>query len=153
MQLFTDASEGIGYGAICGPGCFLGRWPSSWKALNITVLELYPIMAAVETWGVSWANISVHFFSDNDALVTIINKQTSREPSVMVLMRKLILSCLRYTIQFTTHHAPGRDNTLAAKLSRCQVDEFRKLAPWVNLEPATVPYHGSPAALETLYMW
>ena len=109
-------------------------------------------MATVETWGVSWANSSVCFFTDNEALVTIINKQTSREPTVMVLMRKLVLSCLRYNIQFTARHVPERDNTLADKLSRCQVDEFLKLAPCVNLEPATVPYHVSPAALETLYM-
>ena len=102
--------------------------------------------------GISWANSSVCFFTDNEALVTIINKQTSREPSVMVLMRKLVLSCLRYNIQFTARHVPGRDNTLADKLSRCQVDEFLTLAPWVNLEPATVPYHVSPAALETQYM-
>ena len=83
---------------ICGPEWFFGRWPSSWNALNITVLELYPIMSAVETWVVSWANSSVCFFTDNKALVTIINKQTSRKPSAMVLMRKLILSCLRYNI-------------------------------------------------------
>ena len=44
---------GIGYGAIGGPECFFDRWPSSWNALSITVLELYPIVAAVETWGVS----------------------------------------------------------------------------------------------------
>ena len=90
--------------------------------------------------------------TDNDTLVTIIIKQTSREPSVMVLMRKLIVSCLHYNIQFTARHVPGRDNTLADKLSRCQVDEFLKLAPWVNLEPVTVQYHVPPAALETLYM-
>ena len=152
LQLFTESSGGIGYGAICGPEWFFGRWPSTWHTLNITVLELYPIMAAVETWGVFWANSSVCFFTDNEALVTIINKQTSREPSVMVLMRKLVLSCLRYNIQFTARHVPGRDNTLADKLSPCQVDEFLTLAPWVNLEPATVPYHVSPAALQTQYM-
>ena len=56
--------------------------------------------------------------TDNETLATIINKHTSREPSVMVLMRKLIVSCLRYNIQFTARHVPGCDNTLADKLSR-----------------------------------
>ena len=104
-------------------------------------------MVAVDTWGVPLTSSTVCFFTDNDTLVTIINKQTSRQPNVMVLMRKLILSCLRYNIQFTARHVPGRDNTLADKLSRYQVDEFLKLAVGQS-----VPYHVSPAALETLYM-
>ena len=36
LQLFIDAS---GYGAVCGPKSFFGRWSSSWLTLNITVLE------------------------------------------------------------------------------------------------------------------
>ena len=150
LQLFTDASGGVGYGAVCGPEWFSGTWPASWNALNITVLELYPIVAAVETWGAAWANSSVCFYTDNEALVAIINKQTSKEPCVMALLRLLILSCLRRNINFTACHIPGRDNTLADRLSRCQIAEFLRLAPWANFEPATVPYHVSPAALGIL---
>ena len=150
LQLYTDASGGIGYGAVCGPEWFFGTWPSSWLNLNITVLELYPIVAAVELWGASWANSSVCFFTDNEALVAIINKQTSRETCVMVLLRKLILSCLHRNINFTARHVPGRYNVLADRLSRCQIEEFRVMAPWVNRDPATVPFHISPAALGTL---
>ena len=150
LQLFTDASGGKGYGAVCGAQWFFGVWPVSWQALNITVLELYPIMVAVEIWGTAWANCSVCFFTDNESLVSVINKQTSKEPSVMVLLRRLILTCLRYNIHFTAQHVPGRDNTLADKLSRSQIVEFRALAPWVNQHPTPVPFHISPAAFGTL---
>ena len=151
LLLYTDASGGIGYGAVCGPEWFFGTWPSPWLTLNITVLELYPIVAAVELWGgSSWANSSICFFTDNEALVAIINKQTSRETCVMVLLRKLILSCLHRNINFTARHVPGRYNALADRLSRCQIEEFRAMAPWVNREPAKVPFHISPAALGTL---
>ena len=51
LQLFTDASGGVGYGAVCVPEWFWGTWPTSWYSLNITVLELYPTVADVETWG------------------------------------------------------------------------------------------------------
>ena len=85
VELFTDASGGVGYGAVCGPEWFSGTWPASWDPLNITVLELYPIVAAVETWGPAWGNSSVCFYTDNEALVAIINKQTSKEPCVMAL--------------------------------------------------------------------
>ena len=125
-------------------------WPVLWQALNITVLELYPIMVAVEIWGTAGANCSVCFFTDNESLVSVINKQTSKEPSVMVLLRRLILTCLRYNIHFIAQHVPGRYNTLADKLSRSQIVEFRALAPWVNQHPTPVPFHISPAAFGTL---
>jgi len=150
LQLYTDASGGKGYGAVCGAQWFYGVWPISWLTHNITVLELYPIMAAVVMWGEAWANHSVCFYTDNESLVSVINKQTSKEPAVMILLRHLILTCLQYNINFSAQHVPGRDNTLADKLSRCQVDEFLTLAPWVNHQPAAVPSHISPAAFGTL---
>ena len=82
--------------------------------------------------------------------MSVINKQTSKEPSVMVLLRRLILTCLRYNIHFIAQHVPGRDNTLADKLSRSQIDDFRALAPWVNKHPTALPFHISPAAFGTL---
>ena len=150
LQLYTDASDCIGYGAVCGPEWFFGTWPNSWLTFNIIVLELYLIVAAVELWGVSWANSSICFLTGNEALVAIINKQTFREACVMVLLHKLILICLHCNINFTARHVPGRYNTLADKLSRCQIEEFRAMAPWVNLEPATVLFHISPATLQTM---
>ena len=51
LELYTDAAGGIGYGALCGSEWFYGLWPVAWRSLNISVLELYPIMAAVHIWG------------------------------------------------------------------------------------------------------
>ena len=81
LCLYTDAAGGIGYGAICGPEWFYGVWPVEWRCYNVAILELYPIMVAV------WANQSICFFTDNAALVPIINKQTSQEPHIMALLR------------------------------------------------------------------
>ena len=139
LQLFTDAAGGIGYTAVCWPEWSCGKWPLSWLVLNITVFELFSIMAAVEIRGNVWMNSSVCLFTDNEALVSVINKQSSRETAVMMLLRKLILTCLRYNINFTARHVPGRDNTLADKLSRSQILQFRTLAPWANSKPATAP--------------
>ena len=49
--------------------------------------------------------------------MSIINKQTSREPHIMALIRPLVLACLCFNINFTARHIPGRINTLADKLS------------------------------------
>ena len=124
QQLYTDASGSIGYGSVYGKKWFCGRWPETWLQYNITTLELYPIVAAVVIWGHDWANKSVCFYTDNEALVAIINKQTSCEPCVMTLLRKLVLVCLRSNIFFTARHVPGKDNILADKLPRLQMDEF-----------------------------
>ena len=93
LQLYTDAAGGIGYGALFGEGWFYGLWPVAWRSLNVSVLELYLIMAAVHVWGGSWSNQSVCFFTDNEALVPVINNQTSREPHIMALLRPLVLAC------------------------------------------------------------
>ena len=107
-------------------------------------------MVAVHVWGSVWAYQSICFFTDNAALVPIINKQTSREPHIMALLRPLVLACLRFNINFTASHIPGRCNILADKLSRLQVDEFSVLAPWATASPREVPYHISPAGVGIL---
>ena len=150
LHLYTDASGSIGFGALYGGAWFYGQWPVSWRSYNISVLELYPITAAVIVWGGRWANRSVCFYTDNEALVPIINKQTSREPHIMALIRPLVLACLRFNINFTARHIPGRINTLADKLSRSQVREFRALAPWAEASPREIPYSISPAGLGNL---
>ena len=124
LQLYTDASGSVGYGAVYGNQWFHGTWPTSWLKHNITTLELYPIVAAVLVWGEEWKNKNVCFYTDNEALVAIINKQTSRDHCVMTLIRKLVLTCLQLNVSFTARHIAGRDNTLADKLSRLQVIEF-----------------------------
>ncbi|RLJ22836.1 hypothetical protein DJ031_00175 [bacterium endosymbiont of Escarpia laminata] len=150
LQLHTDAAGGIGYGALYGTEWFCGLWPVAWRSHNVAVLELYPIVAAVHVWGNAWENKSVCFFTDNEALVPIINNQTSREPHIMALIRPLVLACLRFNINFAARHIPGRFNILADKLSRSQVGDFHELAPWANTSPVDIPYSVSPAGLGSL---
>ena len=147
LELYTDASGSIGYGAVYSKEWFYSSWPSSWQCRNISALELFPIVAAVEVWGNTWANQSVCFFTDNEALVHVINKQTSCEPHIMALIRRMVLACLSLNINFMARHVPGRVNILADKLSRGQIDEFRLLAPWVNTRPIKLPLHSSPEGL------
>ena len=84
LYLYTDASGSVGYGAVYGKKWVWEKWPFAWFTRNIAVLELFPIMAAVVVWGGGgggeWANQNVRFFTDNEALVSVINKQTSRDP-------------------------------------------------------------------------
>ena len=83
---------------ISGKHWFYGPFPIAWHSLNISFLELFPITLAVHIWGATMANSCVLFFTDNAALVDIINKQTSKHKQVMILIRDLVLSCLKYNI-------------------------------------------------------
>lgn len=72
----------------------------------------------METWGQALANKSIRFHSDNIAVVEIINKISSKDTSVMYLVRRLVLACLRHNILFQAEHIPGKINTLPDLLSR-----------------------------------
>ena len=98
LKLFTDAAASKGYGAIFVKHWFYGPFPIAWHSLNISFLELFPITLVVHIWGATLANSCVLFFTDNAALVDIINKQTSKHKQVMILIRDLVLSCLKYNI-------------------------------------------------------
>lgn len=144
LALYTDSAQSLGYGAVYGKQWLYGEFPTDWKQFNITFLELYPIVLAVNIWGSLWRNHSILFFTDNEALVAIINKQTSKDKHIMRLFRPFILACLHFNILFQAKHIKGTQNTLADSLSRLEVDKFKKLSPFSNAAPTVVPSHLLP---------
>ena len=145
LQLYTDASGALGFGAIFGRHWCYGKWPLSWVHLNIAILEFYPIVLSLYLWGSEMRNSSILFFTDNEALVHVINKQSCRDKSLMFFVRKLVLVCLSYNIVFKAKHIPGLHNKLADSLSRLQVQTFKQLAPaHMNPSPTEIPRHLQP---------
>ena len=147
IKLFTDSAGSLGYAAVYGSSWVNGSWPTTWHKFNITLLELYPIMLALEFWGSRLANHAVLFLCDNEAVVHIINKQSSKEPNIMVLVRRLVLSALKFNILFKAKHIPGKHNNIADRLSRFQVNEARCLAPWLAKNPVVPPHHLLPSSI------
>ena len=144
LDLFTDAAGSKGYGAIFGKHWFCGAWPASWTSLNIAFLELFPIVLSLHIWGPLMANKCVAFYTDNAAIVDIINQQTSKHPLVMILVRDLVLTSLTYNILFRARHIPGVHNTGADYISRFQVEQFKKISPGADELPTPVPTHLLP---------
>ena len=138
LSLYTDAS-GLGFGGIFGTKWFSDIWEQSWECYHISVKELFPIVVAVQLWGHHMKNKKVCFFSDNMAVVHIINKQTSKDPLLMTLLRRLIVECMRCNILFQAKHVPGIENILSDRLSRLQISEFKKIAPQMDRNPTVVP--------------
>ena len=139
LHLYTDAAGSTGFGAVFGCHWLPGVWPEMWKTLKIAFLELFPIVLAVHIWGSLMADKRIIFFSDNVAVVDIVNKQTSRHKDIMVLLRDLVLSCLRHNILFLARHIPGLQNSSADYLSRSQVVNFKDIFPEAGESPTQIP--------------
>ena len=145
LNLFTDASGALGFGAIFGSRWCYGKWPPSWQYQNIAILELYPIVLSLYLWGVDMSNQCILFFTDNEALVHVINKQTCKDRVLMAFVRKLVSICLHHNILFKAKHIPGVCNQLADALSRLQVQTFRQLAPpHMDSSPTEIPQYLQP---------
>lgn len=93
----------------------------SWLQYHITIRELFPIVVAIHLWGPRLQNKCVQFHTDNMALVYIINKQTSKDPTIMKWVRQLALLTLKYIIMFQALHIKGIKNIAADQLSRLQI--------------------------------
>ena len=83
LSLYTDSSAALGFGAIFGSKWCHGKWPLDWAYCNIAILEFYPIVLSLNLWGHEMSNQSVLFFTDNEAIVHVVNKQSCKDKSLM----------------------------------------------------------------------
>ena len=139
LELYTDAAASKGYEAILGQRWFLGRFPDTWQSFNITFLELFPIVLAMRLWSCHMSNRRIVFVTDNAALVSVINQQTSKNQLVMTLNRDLVSTSLRFNIIFRARNIPRLHNTRADCLSRLQIARFKELSPQADDLPTVVP--------------
>ena len=142
IKLYSDAA-GVhgGYAAVLGSSWFVGKWPESMTMLHITVKELFPIVLALELWGHRLANHKILFFSDNSAVVEIINKTSCKDNLTMQLVRRLVIASLRHNVQFRAKHIPGKHNVICDLLSRFYLQKAQDLAPWLDQKATIVPGH------------
>ena len=141
LQLHTDASTTIGFGAVFQNKWFYGGWDQKCKDFHITLLELYPICIALHIWGPLLANKSIKLFTDNIAVVYIINNFSSKDANIMILLRHLVLTCMRNNILIKALHIRGVDNTTSDLLSRSQVQRAKEIAPHLEEKPTLIPDH------------
>lgn len=146
LKLYTDSSgnASLGCGAFfdnCHWAQF--RWPHSWKntALlkNMSFLELVPVILALFIWAPNLKNKKVVFYMDNQSLVSIVNKRTSKDKFIMKLIRPLVYLTMYNNIQFKCRFLEGYRNEIADSISRFQEKRFRCLAPQADRLPMQTP--------------
>ncbi|KAK6175768.1 hypothetical protein SNE40_014161 [Patella caerulea] len=135
IKLFSDAAQSKGYAAVLGSQWFYGSWPSGMESLNISVLELFPIVLTIEHWGHLLKNHKVLLLTDNEAIVFVINKSSSKCPLLMSLLRRLVAIAIKFNILIRAKHISGKSNLVADCLSRFQFQLARAWAPWLDAIP------------------
>lgn len=145
LNLFTDSSGSaqLGCGAyLNGEWCFFS-WPKNWKYIDghhdMTLLEFIPVVLSVIIWGNKLANKKITFHIDNQALVAVLNKLTSKSELVMVLVRAFVLKCMRHNFLFRAEYISTKSNNIADAISRKQWTRFRQAAPNARRDPEPIP--------------
>lgn len=144
LELYIDAAGTAGFRAVFGKLWFGSEWPVTLKSYNIAVLDLLPLVLTMHKSGHLMADECAIFFTDNAAIIDIINKQTSKYHSIMVLIGDLVLSCRGHNVLFHAKYIPGFYNTQADYILRSQVGKFKELSPDVDKNPTTVPINLLP---------
>ncbi len=135
----SDASGNWGCGAYCGPRWFMVKCVEPIASLHITVKELAPIVVAAAVWGDSWRGKTVRVYCDNSAVVSIVNRGTTKNQEAMHLIRCLAFIRARFEFHIHALHIKGGENTLADALSRNNLKLFHSLYPQAYSSPATIP--------------
>jgi hypothetical protein len=85
-------------------------------------LELISVVLAFIIWGSEVKNKKILLRIDNQALVSIVNKRTSKSKRVMVLIRQLVFLNMYNNVQFKSVHIEGEHNEIAdALLQNCTI--------------------------------
>ena len=147
LQLHSDAAGSVGFACTHGTSWTFGLFPEHTKRHHINILELYPITLAVFLFSQDWCNKNILFICDNLAVVHCLNKQTSKDPVMMQLIRIIVLRALKYNFCFRCKHIASSHNTVCDRLSRFQIKEALHAAPYLDTDPLPIPWELSPATL------
>ena len=133
LDFYSDASKNmdLGFGAYCA----LSWMQAKWKDLGISqdiepsiqYLELYALTTAVLAWISRFQNKTVIIFCDNNSVVSMVNHTTSSCKNCMVLIRFLVLHCLKFNVKLNAKHVTSKANGIANSLSRLQWSRFAAL--------------------------
>jgi hypothetical protein len=85
------------------------------------------------------ANSCICFQCENEKLVYVLSKQSSKEIQIMLMIRKLVLLALQYNISFKAEHIPRKKNCLSDPLSHLQIQIFLHLMPEAERIPTSIP--------------
>ena len=139
MDLYTDASGTVGYGAYFQGSWFAETWTEHHRHHSIQWKELFAILAAVAAWGHLWSGKRIRFYCDNQAVVKAWQSKSPKNHNLATLFRKLFMLAAKNNFNIALKHIPGITNDIADALSRQQMQRFRGLAPAADKASTPTP--------------
>ena len=112
-------------------------WPCDLHRI-IAALELIPVVVAAMLWGDNWRGKLVCFHSDNEAVVSVLNKGHAQDVTLTHLMQCLAFLAACHGFHFSSVHVPGRLNKAADALSHNNLTLFHSLLPQA-LQESIIP--------------
>ena len=92
---------------------------------SIQYAELFSVASSLALYGPYLRNRHVLVRTDNSTDVNIINRQSTRAPSLDALLRAIYSTCATYNIGLRAEHVSGAYNAIAYCLSRPLLHAFR----------------------------
>ena len=145
IDMYSDASRNfnLGFGAYCGPEWSVGQWNRSFMEKyepSIEYLELYALLVGVLNWIKLFKNKKIVLFCDNEAVVHMVNNNSSTCKHCMQLIRIIVLECMVQNVRVLARHVGTKDNGKADALSRLDFNRFRRLGGHsMNKESTKIP--------------
>jgi len=139
FNLHTDASGSYGCGAWIGNQWLQLQWPHGVEDWSIAAKELVPIVLAALIWGGQWCNKLILVHCDNQAVVEVINSGSSKEATLMHLLRAVFFISAHHGFAIRATHIPGERNTAADAISRNNPALFFSQVPAAQPHPSFIP--------------
>ena len=145
IDMYSDAAGGFekgGFGAYCGASWTYGKWCTEFLLEcepSIQYLELFGVTIAVLNWLYLFPNQNLCLHTDNESVMFMINKSSSRCKNCMVLIRLITLECMKCNVRLFANWVATEMNGKADALSRGDLARFRHLGPNLNLTPDPIP--------------
>ena len=133
VNFFTDASRNkeLGCGGISGKSWFHMRWDPLFiqnYSPSIAYLELFALTVGVTLWIHKYQNRKIAIFCDNQSVMHMVNRTTSKCKNCMFLIRHIVLLSLIHNVKIQVKYVTSKNNLLSDCLSRNKLKLFKKLA-------------------------
>ena len=148
LDWFTDSAkaQGKGFGGHYKSHWFHGVWDDDFliqEDPSIEFLELYAVTISILLWSKEHKNQRIVLFCDNESMVFMLNRQSSRCRNCLVLIRLITLQCLVNNVRIYTKHVRTFLNDRADALSRNKVWKFKQISERkgvsIDLFPTKIP--------------
>ena len=99
------------------------------RSMNIAWRELVAIVMCLAVFGARMQGRCLKMYTDNQAVLYCINTGSSKDDSLMALVRALYWYTTRYNVTYKAYYVASLDNGPSDSLSRLDMPRFRKLWP------------------------